>query len=145
MSAAYFDSSVLLAVLLNESRSEVCEPIWNAQKIRVSSILLGAECWTGVRRHFLRVGIGIQAKWKEERIAFLEKALDQVELKSVDSEIMDILKKNPKLADCRTLDAVHLASAIYFREQADGELFFVTLDPQMRESALKFQFKVLPA
>ena len=144
MPAAYFDSSVLLSVLLNESRSEVCAPIWDEQKIRVSSILLGAECWTGVRRHFLRMGIGIQAKWKEERIAFLEKALDKVELKSVDPEIVNILKKNPKLADCRTLDALHLATALFFREQADGDLLFVTLDPELREFARKFQFKVLP-
>ena len=144
MPAAYFDSSVLLSVLLNESRAEVCSPIWNEQKMRVSSILLSAECWTGARRHFLRMGIGIQAKWKEERIAFLEKALNLVELKSVDSEIVDTLKKNPKLADCRTLDALHLATAMFFRDQADSDLLFVTLDSRLRETALKFGFKVLP-
>jgi len=144
MSAAYFDSSVLISILLREGRAEVSAAIWDAQEVRVSSVLLGAECWTGVRRHFLRTGKEIKPGWREERIAFLDRVLGMVELKPVDVEIMEFVKKNPRLADCRTLDALHLATALFFREHADSDLLFVTLDPRLRETALKFQFKVLP-
>jgi predicted nucleic acid-binding protein len=48
----YFDSSVLLAILLDEKRKSEALKLWNNASIRVSSILLRLETITVLRRTY---------------------------------------------------------------------------------------------
>jgi predicted nucleic acid-binding protein len=142
---AYFDSSVLLSIVLNEARSARAASVWEDQESKVSSILLGAECWTSMRRHFLRVGTTPPSGWLEERTGFLLDFLSDVELKQVDKEVLSLLQKESALAECRTLDAIHLATALLFRERSDEDFFLVSFDEKMRRTAAKLKLEVLPA
>src|SRR5690242_4719984 len=112
MTVAYFDSSVLLAMLLQEARETEAGNLWKSLPTKVSSLLLSAECWVSLRRHFLRNGKEPSEKWLKERDEFLTEALAGIELKRMDEETLTLLKGQPILADCRTLDAIHLATAL---------------------------------
>lgn len=144
MAFAYFDSSVLLAILLQESSSQTAGHLWEEYPNRVSSLLMNAECWTGIRRHFLHIGKKPPAGWMEERGAFLDTKLEEVSIKPIDVQIVSRLKSEPGLANCRTLDALHLATALECRERIGEDLVLITLDRKMGETAMKAGLKVLP-
>lgn len=145
MAVAYFDSSVLLSILLQETAWKASGILWEEYPKRVSSLLLNAECWTGIRRHFLRIGQLPPAGWMAERGAFLDSKLEEVTIKPMDMQTIARLKADPGLAECRTLDALHLATALECRERTGEDLVVITLDRRMRETAIKAGLKVLPA
>jgi predicted nucleic acid-binding protein len=144
MQAAYFDSSALLCVLLQEAKAEVAATLWNQFTRRVSSILLNAECWIGMRRHFSRSGVSPEKAWLEERADFLSGALATVQIAPVDGRILEILRERAELADCKTLDALHIATALHFSAKSDEGLVVVSLDERMRQTARKLKLEVLP-
>jgi len=144
MKVAYFDSSALLSVLLQEAKAETAANLWNQYTRRVSSILLNAECSTGLRRYFARSGLDPKKGWLEERAEFLSGALATVQIAPVDGRILDILKERSELSDCRTLDALHLATALHFSAKSDEGLVVVSLDERMRRTAKKLKLEVLP-
>ncbi|MBI4027956.1 MAG: hypothetical protein HY360_23430 [Verrucomicrobia bacterium] len=65
-------------------------------------------------------------------------------MREVDRSVLDTLWKTTELAQCRTLDAIHLATAFLFQQQLDEPLRICSLDKRMREQALKLKFKVAP-
>ncbi len=69
----------------------------------------------------------------------------RLEYKRIDDDILDIIRKNAFLANCRSLDAIHVATALYFKPYQDEPIQIVTLDSRMRETAGKAGFTVLPA
>lgn len=145
MTVGYFDSSVLIAMLLKEARSEQAGKLWAQQEARVSSLLLSAECWVTMRRHFLRLGTESSASWLEERGEFLQAALGGMELKRTDEEILELIRKEPRLAECRTLDAIHLATALLFKSRMGEGFALVSFDQKMRETAGRLGLSLLPS
>lgn len=145
MSLAYFDSSVLLTVLLGEPRAEEASKLWLEYEEKVSSILMEAECLNGLRRYAARVGKKIPPKWLEEKSIFLAESLSDLTAKHVDGEILSVIKAERRLSDCRTLDALHVATALYFKSKNEESLALVSFDDRMRETAKKLGLDVLPA
>jgi predicted nucleic acid-binding protein len=145
MPVAYFDSSVLMAILLqDEAQSVIAAGLWDQHSKRVSSILLQAECWTGMRRHFARNKANALPAWTKERADFLVEALASVQIWPVDARILEGLQERSELSDCRTLDALHLATALFFLSKSDEGLVVVSLDQRMRQTGQKLKLEVLP-
>jgi predicted nucleic acid-binding protein len=142
--ASYFDSSVLLAILLKEKRAAEASAIWEQCPRRVSSILLSAESWIGIRRHWLRLHIEPPTEWIAERAAYLARVLSEVEIKPVDADVMGVLENEAIFAESRTLDAVHLATAVLFRARSEGNFALVSFDEKMRQTACSLNLPVLP-
>jgi predicted nucleic acid-binding protein len=130
--AAYFDTSVLLSALLGDVHAARALEQWREETDRVSSILLEVECRTVLRR-IPSAAITDAARREAERR--LETALEEVTLKPLDEDILAIVRSTPGLGGCRTLDAVHLATALYFHAAADDGFHIDTFDAQMGEVA----------
>lgn len=145
MAKDYFDSSVLLTVLLAEPRAEEAAGLWLESPGKVSSILLEAECLNGLRRYVSRMGKKVPSGWLDDRVAYMGECLTDVVTKNIDSEILSQLRSGKNLSDCRTLDAIHLATALYFSVRGEEELRVVSFDAKMRETAAKLGLKTLPA
>ncbi len=145
MQVAYFDSSALLSILLQDAGAGVSADLWSRFSRRVSSILLNAECWNGMRRHFARIQMEPKFAWLEERSDFLSAALASVHVLPVDERILGILRERAELSECRPMDALHLATALHFSEGSDAGLVAVSLDEQMRQTARKLKLEILPA
>lgn len=80
-----------------------------------------------------------------ERSGFLDQSLAEIHLKDIDASVLTVLDRETGLADCRTLDALHLATALYMRERAGEGFKLVTLNQRMRQTAAKFKFDILPS
>ena len=140
---AYFDSSILLAILKGEEKGRVAADLWQAHTERASSILLEAECLTVLRRVF-RQAAHLPRGWLAEQQTRLQSYLEELEIRRVDEGIMEILHEQDKLSDCRTLDALHVATALLFRQASPSDFCVCTFDTKMAEVARSVGLVVLP-
>ena len=140
--AGYFDSSFILAAVLGQHQTAGCSRIWAGEPVRVSSILLNSECLISLRR--IAVSQGLCAGWVQERMRACEPFLAAIVLKYVDQDVDDIIPREERLAGCRTLDAIHLATALHFQPHLDEPLRICSLDVRLRAVAFQVGFEVLP-
>jgi hypothetical protein len=140
----YYDSSVVLSGILQQSPPATLKPTWDSATIRVSSSLLRIECLVGVRRAGSVAGHGPDSAWVIERIAALDEYLEEVSCKHVDDDIEAIVRRTRALSECRALDAIHIATALYLGPYYDEPLTVVTLDRRMRALAQRLGLRVAP-
>lgn len=141
---AYFDSSAVLSFLLQQKEGVEAAKIWMDHDARVSSLLLKAECHINLHRNAGSLPKSAAKEWLQDRLVVLSGCLTEVNLKDVDASILEIINHELGLMECRTLDAIHLATALFFREKGDEDFVLVTLDTRMRQTAAKLKIKVLP-
>lgn len=125
----YVDTSVALAQLLSEDRRPP-EDLW--QQDLVSSRLLEYELWVRLNARDLARTHGDAARLLLARLAFVEM------LRGVLARARD-----PFPTRVRTLDALHLASAGFLREQGI-EISLATYDSRQRTAAEALGFPLHP-
>lgn len=136
----YFDSSVVVALLSDEPNSGRAFGLWQATRQRVGSVLLAVECEVAARRIAMaRPALAVEAT------ARLAEVLEEVLLKNVDDEVLQMVRRTPAIARCRSLDAVHVATALHFAERSDEPLALATFDARMAEVAAAVGLRVVQA
>ncbi|MDX2020660.1 MAG: PIN domain-containing protein [Deltaproteobacteria bacterium] len=143
MSLVYFDSSVVLAFLLNEKRAAQGRTLWAENKSRCSSILLEAEVWVGLRRHRHRLGSTVGDEWLDVRLQVFSELVKEASLVVFDSNVIAALKSEAIFAECRSPDAIHLATAMRVRSYADGSLRLATFDERMLQTARRLKIECI--
>jgi hypothetical protein len=125
----YLDSSVLLAQLLAEDR--VPPPaVW--ERPIASSRLLEYEVWTRLNALGLVASHGEDARTLLGKIAFLE----------LDAHVL-ARALEPFPVPVRTLDALHLASLHFLREQVPGAAL-ASYDQRQVAAARRLGFPIAP-
>jgi predicted nucleic acid-binding protein len=142
---SYFDSSVILSELLVEREEPDLVRLWEESSERLSSNLLKIECVIGIRRAALAQGLSPDNGWAKERIDLMLRSTETISFKIMDASIEDIIRLTPTLSDCRALDAIHLATAQYFKNNLDEQIRIVTFDRRMAALARKLGFSVFSA
>ena len=141
MIPSYFDSSVLLAIILDEERQKEAHLLWQ-NTIRCSSILLKIETIIGLRRcHQVNKNI-LDGDWLNRKTTILEEYLNEVNFMLLDEKIERKIFLEKELAQCRSLDAIHTATALNFREINNNEdINLFTFDKTMHNLARHYGFK----
>jgi predicted nucleic acid-binding protein len=134
---AYLDSSVVLRVVLGQ-RGSLRE--WKAVETGVASALMELECLRTLDRLHLLEGIaeGEIARRRETVYRILE-ALTVIE------PTRPVLARaaQPFPVVLGTLDAIHLATALLWRERSDGDLVMATHDAALGLAARAVGFRVI--
>ncbi len=139
----YFDSSILLAILLDEKRKDMALDLWNEATIRVSSILLKLETITVLRRTFEHNKAKIESSWITRKINELNEYLEEVNFRIIDEDIENIIVLKKEIAKCKTLDAIHIATALEFSSLIPTlDFYLYTFDKNMSDLAKLFKFKI---
>ena len=142
---SYFDSSFLLAAILGQAGGDAAAAKWDSEETRLASMLLEAECLTVIRR-LAESGNDRRAEdFIAEKTAILQMHVQQVAVKYVDDEVISRLYSETRLRGCRTLDALHLATALVFQDQSAEPITVCTNDNKMRKAAEILGFHVLSA
>lgn len=115
----YADSSAILKLILPEAESSSMRKYVGSPSALYTSVVGGTEVRRAVRRH------------APERLAAAEELLAQMSLIGTSKEVLRIASLLEPVA-MRTLDAIHLASALSVREQLDA---FVAYDNRLIEAA----------
>ncbi|HKS25154.1 MAG TPA: type II toxin-antitoxin system VapC family toxin [Thermoanaerobaculia bacterium] len=136
---AYIDSSVLIRIAF---RSPTPLAVWDEIDYYVSSVLLRLECARALQRlRFDNKYSVTQIIERRAAVALLTADMDLVEIRE---DIFD-LAAGAFAAPLKTLDAIHLATAIALRDQNHLNLAFATHDDMLARAARAAGFEVLGA
>ena len=134
---AYVDASVLLRVALGQPNAL---PDWRQIERGVSSALITTESLRTLDRLRLRVQLSdIEVAQRRSTILAL---LDSLELVEIDSLVLERAAQ-PMPTEVGTLDAIHLASALLWRDAMGVDLVVATHDGALGLAARAHGFKVL--
>lgn len=134
---AYLDSSVLMRILLNQTG---VLPEFSKIRRAVASRLLKTECLRVLHR--CRLEDLLTEKEYLQALDDLYDSLDSVEFIHVTEAILERACASYPVA-LGTLDAIHLASALAWREQESAALVLLTHDRQLAKAARSVGFEVL--
>ena len=134
---AYLDSSVVLRVVLGQ-RGSLRE--WKAIEAGVASALLEVECLRTLDRLRLLEGVA-----EGEIVRRREAIYRIVEALTVIEPTRPVLARaaQPFPVVLGTLDAIHLATALMWRERSDAELVMATHDAALGLAARAVGFRVI--
>jgi predicted nucleic acid-binding protein len=134
---AYVDSSVLLRVALGQPNSL---PEWRDIERGVSSALVTTESLRTLDRVRLRVNLSdIEVARRRATILAL---IDSLELVEIDSSVLDRAAQ-PMPTELGTLDAIHLASALLWKDALGTDPVMATHDKALALAAQAHGLKVL--
>lgn len=134
---AYLDSSVLLRVLFGE-KSQLKE--FRKIKTAVSSILLRVECLRTIDR--IRNENHLDEEEYLRRVELFYGFQNAIELIPLHGEILNRATQSFSVS-LGTLDAIHLASGILYRERLGSDLVFCTHDKALSNAAKVAGFEVM--
>lgn len=140
----YIDSSFLLSIIFEEENSEISKTIWKDHDYRVISILLESECLVTVRRFYNNNRNNLESNWLALKEKELYELLEEVNSRVVDEKILEYIKLKTELSNCRTLDAIHIATGLEFKDNLAVDVKICTYDVKMRRLARTMNLPVLP-
>ncbi|GHU58965.1 hypothetical protein FACS189444_3480 [Spirochaetia bacterium] len=80
--------------------------------------------------------------WLEEKSKELDLYLDGIEYINITLHLEEAIRANTDLSRCRTLDAIHIATALEVRKMSGDEaIMLYTFDKNMYELAKYFGFQ----
>lgn len=139
----YFDSSILLAILLDEKRKDEALKLWNNASIRVSSILLRLETITVLRRTYEHNKIKLPSLWLSKKNNELNEFFQEINIRIIDEDIEKIMILRKEISKCKTLDAIHISTAIEFsRLVPQKEFVLYTFDKEMASLAKSLKMHI---
>ena len=119
---AYVDASVLLRVALRQPNAL---PEWKRIDQGVSSALIQTECLRTLDR--LRLRANLPDKEVAVRRATILSLIASLEIVEIDAAVLDRAAQ-PMPTELGTLDAIHLATALLWKESTRAELVMATHD-----------------
>ena len=142
----YLDSSFLLSLILGDANTTQAREIWIQAGHHFSSLLLKVETLTVVRRVFGRHQATLPENWLEMKEGELRSLWESVHFRNLDQDIFYILETRKSLLECRSLDAIHLATALELSPLGGPEdtLVVCSYDKNMIRLARELGLGVLP-
>jgi uncharacterized protein with PIN domain len=141
VSVVYAESSAVLAWLLDEPRhGEVIESLSGAGHV-VTSVLTGIECGRSLARG--RATGRITAAGELAALRLLDDALASWHVMDVSDDVAARARAVFPREPVRTLEALHLATAMAFHE-AVGGVQVLSFDSRVRENAALLGLEVVP-
>jgi uncharacterized protein len=133
---AYLDSSVLLRLVLGQ-RDRLKE--WKQVREGVASALVEVECLRTLDRLRLRGSLGDRELARRREAIY--RLMEEIEIVEATRPILSRASQ-PLPVPLGTLDAIHLATAMLWREAAGAELLFATHDTALATAARASGFRV---
>lgn len=133
----YIDSSVLLRIVMDEPNALV---EWATIRRAVSSSLLRTECLRTLDR--LRLRLNLPDHETSRRRAAILAALDVIELVEIDDAVLERAAQ-PMPTLLKTLDAIHLATALLWKDFSGVTPIFATHDQALGIAAVAHGFRVV--
>ncbi len=136
---AYIDSSVLLRIVLNEPK-QLAE--WQSIKYGIASALVEVECLRTLDRLRVR-GVLSQDQLTDYRTKIFE-VIDELEIIEISRPVLS-RASSPFPTQLGTLDAIHLSTALSYRDIRGEQITFTTHDKELALAAKAVGFETLGA
>jgi predicted nucleic acid-binding protein len=137
---AYFDTSAVVPLLVDEATTELCSRLWN-ESTRVVSVRLVYPEARAALAQARRLG-RITRSQLVEAVAELDSLVDQIDIIELGADIARSAGDLAEQHGLRGYDSVHLAAALVV---ADDELVLVTGDTELATAAMSAGIAVAPS
>lgn len=128
----YIDTSTYLKLFLKEKGSEKARKLTKENSL-LSSAIITSECFSAISRR--KNSREIDGRTFDKLINRIKHNLPYVEIIKLTDAVLRETEEILLRSTARTLDAIHLASALLFQELTGIKLTFVTSDKKQEESA----------
>jgi len=128
----YLDTSTYLKLFMKERGSRAARNLVRKSRI-ISSAILTIECFSSLSRKRKRGEIG--DKDFDKLVSRIKRATEYIEILRLTDEILLTAESVALQSDSRTLDSIHIASALIFKDTIEIDLTFVTSDKRQKEFA----------
>ena len=128
----HIDTSTYLKLFLKEKGSDKARKLVKGNNL-LSSAILTSECFSALSRR--KQAQEVNDKTFDRLVSRIKKDLQYIEIVKLTD---DVLKKTEEVclrSTARTLDAIHIGSALLFQELTGIDLTFVTSDKKQVEVA----------
>ena len=129
---AYFDTSTYLKIFVKESGSAQARKLTKKHRI-ISSAILSVECFSALSRkkHTGELKSGELNTLTQK----IRESLTHIEIIRLTDEVLIKAEQVVVSSPVRSLDALHIASALIFQQALQVPLTFVTSDHRQMEAA----------
>lgn len=135
----YIETSIILSIILGDHFHDKAIKIWNTPSEKVSSILTLIEATIVIRRFYKNQKKSLSSKWLSKQEKQLKELISECNLMKIDQSIQSIVEIKKEIADCRSLDGIHVATAIFLKDTMHSSNFaFYSFDKRINEVAGKF-------
>ncbi|MBI3815056.1 MAG: type II toxin-antitoxin system VapC family toxin [Nitrospinae bacterium] len=128
----YIDTSTYLKLFLKEKGSDKARKLAKENSL-LSSAILASECFSALSRR--KHSREIDDKTFDRLVTRIKKNLPYIEIVKLSDDVSKKTEEVVLHSTARTLDAVHIASALLFHDLTGISLTFVTSDKRQEESA----------
>ncbi len=128
----YVDTSAFLKLIIRESGTERMRRLVKEHRL-LSSSVIAVECRSAVARR-RREGKLIGSEL-DRALARIEEGLEAVEMVLVSDPVLELAGAIVLRSVSRTMDALHIASAFSFQDDAGMDVTFVTADRKQHQAA----------
>lgn len=126
-------------MILEDEFYNKASQIWNQENENVSSILTGVETIIIIRRFFKLNKKRLAPNWLSKNEKRLKDLLSECSLVKFDESILSIIESRKEISDCRSLDGIHVATAIFLRDCfIDSLFYFYSFDKRVNEVPIKY-------
>lgn len=139
--SAYIDTSFLLSIIFEDDNYGKSVDCWNEIEIYLSSILLEIESRINIYKYF-KVNLK-EEKLYNKKLIELKELIENINRKTVDSEILLEIQNIEKLQHLKSLDSIHLATANIFNKLNENRLRICTYDKNMIKIAKDLGMEVI--
>lgn len=140
----YIDSSFILSILFEQNAWRDAVKLWKKSSVRLSSLVCEAECIINLRKVGEQNKAAVDDEWvlhKENELRYLLKEINTMRF---DATVLQNIQANQSLRRLRTLDAIHLATALEFQKYSDEIISLFTFDKNMSKEGESLGFQIFP-
>ncbi len=138
----YAESSAILAWLLGEPSQDDAMRALEGAELVVTSSLTGVECARGLAR--ARATGRVSSSDELAALRLLDIAERSWDIHDLSDHVMSRARSSFPIEPLRTLDAMHLATAMVFQKTL-GDVSILSFDDRVRANATAMGFTVIPA
>lgn len=140
---SYVDTSLVLSILFEEDTMEESISLLDNSKSKFSSTITIAECYNNLNKVKVSNVSQKMEIWYSTKVKELEKILSLLNFKVYDKDIVILIKTNINLSGCKTLDSIHLATAMYIKMKTDSEIKILSYDKKMNKVGKKIGLETI--
>ncbi len=138
----YFDTSALLKRYLVENGSPLIQNLFDqTDMLAVTSAVAFVEGYHGICRKYKNKEFS--GKVRNKLLEKFQNDLNLFKIVDITSKLIELAQTIVRNHVSRTLDAVHVASALFFKQNSDLDIHFVSSNATQNDTAKNYGLLVL--
>lgn len=124
----YIDTSFFLSIVFEDTNYELSYESWIGDDYRFSSSLLEIESFINIHKVYRENRKVLNKRWLDESLTRQRELLTEINLKRIGSEVYEKIQKTEKLTFLKSLDSIHLSTALLITDSLKKKLTICAYD-----------------